>query len=81
MILPIQLAESLYKVHAHKDGYAEVMSRVARDNEGYMPLLELQKAIALIAVDKNRQKTLSAFDTKPKGQAKQGLLEAGVRGL
>ena len=73
MILPIQLAESLYKVHAHKDGYAEVMSRVARDNQGYMPIAELQKAIAMITVDKNRQRALSAFDSlkHPKAHAMQ----------
>jgi hypothetical protein len=53
----------MYKVHAHREGYAEVMSRVARDNKGYMPILELQKAIAMIVVDKNRQKLFSNFDS------------------
>ena len=71
MFLPVELAESLYKVHAHKEGYAEVMSRVARDNEGYMPIAELQKAIALIIVDRNRQKALQAFDTRPQKGTKQ----------
>jgi hypothetical protein len=52
----------MYKVHAHKEGYSEVMSRVSRDNDGYMPILKLQKAIKLISVDKNRQKSYSNFE-------------------
>ena len=45
MILPSQLAES-NKVHAHREGYSEVMSRVARENQGYLPIHLLQAAIA-----------------------------------
>jgi hypothetical protein len=61
----------MYKVHAHKEGYSEVMSRVSRDNDGYMPILKLQKAIKLISVDKNRQKSYSNFEAgkTPKARA------------
>ena len=45
MILPVQLAESMYKVHAHREGYAEVMSRVARDNKGYMPFWSFKRLL------------------------------------
>ena len=80
MILPVQLAESMYKVHAHREGYAEVMSRVARDNKGYMPILELQKAIAMIVVDKNRQKLFSNFDSErlPMGHANPSQVNSTV---
>ena len=61
-LLPVEFAECMYKVHAHKEGYSEVMSRVSRDNDGYMPILKLQKAIKLISVDKNRQKSYSNFE-------------------
>ena len=78
MILPVTLAESMYMVHAHREGYAEVMSRVSRENKGYMPILELQKAIANIVVDKNRQNTFSKFDSgkHQKGHAKQPQVTA-----
>ena len=70
MILPTELVDSLYKVHAHREGFSEVMSRVARDNKGYVPILELQKAIANLAVDKNRQKRYSEFDSMTNSKAK-----------
>ena len=70
MIIPVEMAEALYKVHAHREGYSEVMSRVSRENEGYMPILALQKAIANVTMDKNRQKKFSDFDSnKPKTKA------------
>ena len=72
MILPAELVESMYKIHAHREGYSEVMSRVARDNQGYMPIAELQKAIANIVMDKNRQASYSNFSSGkvPKAHAK-----------
>ena len=81
MILPLSMAECLYKVHAHNEGYAEVISRVSRENGGYLPLAELQKAIALITIDKNRQKVLSAFNGRAKhekGGAKQHQIVAAA---
>ena len=70
-ILPVEFVECMYKVHAHKEGYSEVMSRVSRENDGYMPILQLQKAIKLISVDKNRQKSYSNFEAgkAPKARA------------
>ena len=62
MILPTDYVDSMYKVHAFREGYSETMSRVSRENEGYMPIDKLQKAIALIKVDKNRQQVFENFD-------------------
>ena len=62
MILPTDYVDSMYKVHAFREGYSETMSRVSRENEGYMPIDKLQKAIALIKVDKNRQQVYENFD-------------------
>ena len=70
MILPKELVDSMYKVHAHREGYSEVMSRVCRENQGYMPIHLLQAAIANIIVDKNRQQSFSDFDSnKQKAKA------------
>ena len=70
MILPVGYVESMYKVHAHREGYSEVMSRVSRENQGYMPIDKLQKAIALITVDKNRQKVYENFDAGKHNKAR-----------
>ena len=45
---------------------------MARDNQGYMPIAELQKAIANIVMDKNRQAAYSNFNSGkvPKAHAK-----------
>jgi hypothetical protein len=64
MILPKELVDSMYKVHAHREGYSELMSRVARENQGYMPIALLQAAIANLLVDKNRQQSFSDFDSQ-----------------
>jgi hypothetical protein len=76
MLLPVELVDNLYKVHAHREGFAEVMSRVSRENQGFMPILALQKAISHMLVDKNRQKVFQNFDAgkappKPRHQPTQ----------
>ena len=79
MILPVDYVDSMYKVHAFREGYSEIMSRVSRENEGYMPIDKLQKAIALITVDKNRQKVYENFDAgkHPKTRTNPPLSDSG----
>ena len=38
MIIPVGFVNSMYKVHAHRSGFSEIMSRVSRENDGYMPI-------------------------------------------
>ena len=45
MILPQSFVDSMYMVHAHHDGYSEILSRVSRENDGYVPIKELQRQI------------------------------------
>ena len=64
MILPQSFVDSMYLVHAHHDGYSEVLSRVSRENEGYVPIKELQRQIEMQLADKNRNKTFTDWRAK-----------------
>ena len=64
MILPQAFVDSMYMVHAHHDGYAEILSRVSRENEGYVPIKELQRQIGMQLADKNRNKTFTDWSAK-----------------
>ena len=64
MILPQSFVDSMYLVHAHHDGYSEVLSRVSRENEGYVPIKELQRQIEMQLADNNRNKTFTDWRAK-----------------
>ena len=71
MILPQSFVDSMYMVHAHHDGYSEILSRVSRENEGYVPIKELQRQIGMQLADRNRNKSFtdwSAKNAKPSNQ-------------
>jgi hypothetical protein len=64
MIIPVGFVNSMYKVHAHRSGFSEIMSRVSRENDGYMPIQELQRQIAMEISDKNRKSGMAEFETQ-----------------
>ena len=64
MIIPVGFVNSMYKVHAHRSGFSEIMSRVSRENDGYMPIQELQRQIAMEISDKNRKTGMAEFETQ-----------------
>lgn len=64
MILPQSFVDSMYLVHAHHEGYSEILSRVSRENEGYVPIKELQRQIEMQLADKNRNKTFTDWRAK-----------------
>ena len=61
MIIPVGFVNSMYKVHAHRSGFSEIMSRVSRENDG---IQELQRQIAMEISDRNRKTGMAEFETQ-----------------
>ncbi len=84
MLIPVGFVNSMYKVHAHRSGFSEIMSRVSRENGGYMPIQELQRQIAMEISDKNRKSGMAEFETqnnellKPKTKGTSTRVSADV---
>ena len=41
------MVDSMFMVHAHGMGYDKLMTKISRDNDGYVPIDELQRRIEL----------------------------------
>ena len=84
MILPQSFVDSMYMVHAHHDGYSEILSRVSRENDGYVPIKELQRQIGMQLADRNRNKTFtdwSAKNAKPSNQQRIQTSQTSVNAI
>ena len=55
---------SMYKVHAHGMGYDKLMTKISRENDGYVPIEELQRRIELDIESVNRSQAYDDFTTQ-----------------
>jgi hypothetical protein len=58
------MVDSMYMVHAHGMGYDKLMTKISREFEGYVPIKELQRRIALDVESDNRSQAFTDFTTK-----------------
>ena len=54
----------MFMVHTHGMGYDKLMTKISRENKGYVPIQELQRRIALDVDSENRSLAFTEFTTK-----------------
>ena len=64
MMIPKCMVDSMYMIHAHGMGHDKLMAKISRENEGYVPIKELQRQIALEIDSTNRTQSFNDFTTQ-----------------
>ena len=73
--IPTCFIESLFKVHAIRDGHQDLIKRVARKNDGLVPIAKLQQELRLTAMAEGEIRSAESFSEK-----NEALFGGGRRG-